>query len=158
MACPSCGRELAARDRFCPWCGAPQPAPPEPHAAASGSGETGPPQSESSETDPSDEELRQLRAAVNAMTSELARLSLRLSVLEQGRSAPGAPAPAAADIAAVTTREAANPAATTGGDTLCRRPGGSRFGVGKPQTNAVYRAVYCRNRHRCGRRRRPAAR
>ena len=78
MACPSCGLEVETGARFCPWCGAPQPVEAEPGVPPSGGD--------------ADEELRELRAAVNSMTTELARLSLRLSDLEQQRgAAPGAP-------------------------------------------------------------------
>ena len=74
MACPNCGAELADRDRFCPWCGAPQqPPPPDPGVPLPGGEGTGP--------ESRDAEIRELRAAVDAMTSELARLSLRLSEL-----------------------------------------------------------------------------
>ena len=86
MACPNCGAELADRDRFCPWCGAPQQPPPPDADAPSPGGEGDDPASR-------DAEIRELRAAVNAMTSELARLSLRLSDLERGGASPAAPAP-----------------------------------------------------------------
>ena len=90
MACANCGAELADRDRFCPWCGAPQQPPPsDAGASPPGSGGTGPAAR--------DAEIRELRAAVNAMTSELARLSLRLSDLERG-SAPF-PAPPRSPVA-----------------------------------------------------------
>ena len=86
MACPNCGAELADRDRFCPWCGAPQQPPPSDTSAPSpGSEGTGPASR--------DTEIQELRAAVNAMTNELARLSLRLSDLERGGASTVTPPP-----------------------------------------------------------------
>ena len=80
MACSNCGRDLSGRDRFCPWCGTPNPTAQEPSGA-----------------DDQEEDLRQLRAAVNSMTSELAQLSLRLGDLERRRSVgAGRPGPASA--------------------------------------------------------------
>ena len=91
MACPNCGAELADRDRFCPWCGAPQqPPPPFTSAPSPGSEGTGPASR--------DAEIQELRAAVNAMTTELARLSLRLSDLERGGASPAAPPPPAVPV------------------------------------------------------------
>ena len=84
MACPNCGAELADRDRFCPWCGAPQQPPPPDTGAP-------PPGSEGDDPASRDAEIRELRASVNAMTSELARLSLRLSDLERGGASTVAP-------------------------------------------------------------------
>ena len=89
MACPNCGAELADRDRFCPWCGAPQQPPPPNTGAPSPGSEGDAPASR-------DAEIGELRAAVNAMTNELARLSLRLSALERGDASTVAPPPPAA--------------------------------------------------------------
>ena len=80
MDCKNCGREIVDRDRFCPWCGSPNVAEPGSEVSAA--------DTPSSSAD----ELRELRAAVNSMTSELAKLSLRLSDLERG-AAPTASAP-----------------------------------------------------------------
>ncbi len=91
MACPNCGAELADRDRFCPWCGAPQQPPPSDSDAPPGNEGTGPESPESGDSPSRGEELRELRAAVNAMTAELARLSLRLSDLERGGASSSAP-------------------------------------------------------------------
>ena len=102
MACPNCGAELADRDRFCPWCGTPQQPPPS-------DTDTPPPGGEGTGPASRDAEIRALRAAVNAMTNELARLSLRLSELERGSAAPSAPRPPAPpppDNAAVTAATA----------------------------------------------------
>ena len=102
MACPNCGAELADRDRFCPWCGAPQqPPPPDTDAPPPGSEGTGPASR--------DAEIRELRAAVNAMTNELARLSLRLSDLEKGGASTVAPPPPPAAPATPPEPQAATP-------------------------------------------------
>ena len=102
MACPNCGAELADRDRFCPWCGAPQqPTPSDADAP--------PPGSEGGDPASRDAEIRELRAAVNAMTSELARLSLRLSALEGGGASPAAPPPQPAAPATPPEPQAATP-------------------------------------------------
>ena len=96
MACSNCGRELSGRNRFCPWCGTPNASAAEP---------TG--------SDGQEEELRQLRSAVNSMTRELAQLSLRLEDLERQRS-PGAGAqgrPTAASAAPATQPQGHAPAA-----------------------------------------------
>ena len=103
MACPNCGAELADRDRFCPWCGAPQQ-PPPPDADAP------PPGSEGDDPASRDAEIRELRAAVNAMTSELARLSLRLSALERGGASTVSPPPQPSDPAIPPQPQAATPA------------------------------------------------
>ena len=102
MACPNCGAELADRDRFCPWCGAPQQPPPSDADAT-------PPGSEGADPASRDAEIRELRAAVNAMTSELARLSLRLSALEGGGASPAAPPPQPAAPATPPEPQAATP-------------------------------------------------
>ena len=127
MACPNCGAELADRDRFCPWCGAPQQPPPsDPDASPPGSEGTGSASPEPGDSASRDAELRELRAAVNAMTAELARLSLRLSALEGGSasspappqpSAPATPPPPQATTPAVpvpTSAAAAGSARTSG--------------------------------------------
>ncbi len=104
MACPNCGAELADRDRFCPWCGAPQQ-PPPPDTG------TPPPASEGADPASSDAEIRELRAAVNAMTNELARLSLRLSDLERGGVSTVSPPPQPSDPGIPPQPQAATPAA-----------------------------------------------
>ena len=104
MACPNCGAELADRDRFCPWCGAPQQPPPSDAGAPS-------PASEGADPASRDAEIRELRAAVNAMTNELARLSLRLSALERGGASTVAPPPQPAAPATPPEPQAATPAA-----------------------------------------------
>ncbi len=110
MACSNCAREITERDRFCPWCGAPNtssrpPAStgPAPDAAAS-----------------PDDELRQLRHAVDSMTADLAQLRLRLSNLERRSGSPPAPprqpvpqSPAQQQPPAAATPAAAVPAAPT---------------------------------------------
>ena len=80
MICSGCGVEMEARYRFCPWCGAAQP------GDAGDAASAGMPESR-------DAELRQLRAAVNWMTAELARVSRRLSALESGDAGAGAAQP-----------------------------------------------------------------
>ena len=79
-ACGNCGRDVASADRYCPWCGEPQ----RPSDGPDDTGATGP----GAGPDASGEELRALRASVNAMTAELARVSLRLEVLEGERATP----------------------------------------------------------------------
>jgi len=103
MACPNCGAELADRDRFCPWCGAPQQPPPRDTGAPS-------PGSEGADLASRDAEIGELRAAVNAMTNELARLSLRLSDLERGGASTVAPPPQPAAPAIPPEPQAATPA------------------------------------------------
>ena len=103
MACPNCGAELADRDRFCPWCGAPQQPPPPDTSVP-------PPGSEGAGLASRDAEIRELRAAVNAMTNELARLSLRLSDLERGGASTVAPPPQPAAPATPPEPQAATPA------------------------------------------------
>ena len=115
MACPNCGAELADRDRFCPWCGAPQQPPPsDADHPPPGSEETGPAAR--------DAEIRELRAAVNAMTSELARLSLRLSDLERGGASPAAPATPPEPRATAPSVPAASREAVAGLGQSTRRP------------------------------------
>ena len=95
MNCRNCGLELEANDRFCPWCRAPQsPQDVQPDAAASNGEGAGPQSPPQGGPDPADQELRDLRLAVNSMTTELARLSLRLSALERERGDAAAPRPA----------------------------------------------------------------
>ncbi len=72
MTCPNCGGEVTAGSRYCPWCGAPQAPAPSGPATPGASGSAA-----------NDVEIRELRAAVDAMTAELARLSLRLAALER---------------------------------------------------------------------------
>ena len=103
MACPNCGAELADRDRFCPWCGAPQQPPPRDTGAPS-------PGSEGADLASRDAEIGELRAAVNAMTNELARLSLRLSDLERGGASTVSPPPQPAAPAIPPQPQAATPA------------------------------------------------
>ena len=107
MVCNSCGREMADRSRYCPWCGWPQAPQPEPYVP--------PPDGQ----DSPDEELRQLRAAVNSMTAELARLSLRLSALERGSASspapPQQPAPPPAQAATPAAPAHPAPGADSGG-------------------------------------------
>ena len=103
MACPNCGAELADRDRFCPWCGAPQQPPPSDTSAP-------PPGNEGTDPASRDAEIRELRAAVNAMTNELARLSLRLSDLERGGASTVAPPPQPTAPAPLREPQAATPA------------------------------------------------
>ena len=96
MICSNCGQEVPvagqASPRYCPWCGAPLPAedavPGEPVSTA-GDGEPDGP--DAAQSGSSDDELRELRATVNAMTGELARLSLRLQALERQRGSTSAP-------------------------------------------------------------------
>ena len=102
MVCPNCGAELADRDRFCPWCGAPQQPPPPDTGAP-------PPASEGAGPASRDAEIRELRAAVNTMTNELARLSLRLSDLERGGASTVAPPPQQAAPATPPEPRAATP-------------------------------------------------
>ena len=104
MACPNCGAELADRDRFCPWCGAPQQPLPSDADAPS-------PASEGAASASRHAEIQELRAAVNAMTSELARLSLRLSALERGGASTVAPPPQPSAPATPPEPQAATPAA-----------------------------------------------
>ena len=85
MQCSNCGRDITARDRFCPWCGAPNADAQS--TAAPASADPVPP------ADPvSPDELRLLRNAVNSMTADLAQLQLRLSELERRSASPAAPA------------------------------------------------------------------
>ncbi len=111
MVCLNCGGELTSGDRYCPWCGAPQSGTPAP-------GPVSPEPGASSDQ----AELRELRAAVAGMTSDLARLSARLSVLERrsgsdspvsgqaGTPPPDAPAMARPFAPATPTRpQAAGP-------------------------------------------------
>ena len=123
MDCKNCGREITGRDRYCPWCGSPNVA------------ESGDEIPASDAPSPSADELRELRAAVNSMTSELAQLSLRLSDLES-RAAPPASAsrppstpsvsrdalPSAAASPRATVPAA--PVATRDDDRTLRRTGG----------------------------------
>ena len=83
MACPSCGGETPDTARYCPWCGAAQD-------PASGSSDI--PGSGDQEIAPAsrDAEIREIRAAANAMSSELARLLQRLSALERGSASSAA--------------------------------------------------------------------
>ena len=135
VTCRQCGRELQLRDRFCQWCGTPQPAQPpsgppsQTGAAASGeagsapSGEAGSAPTVSSYLPAEERELRELRAAVNSLTGELARISLRLEVLERGDAPPapvrqprepaarGAPPPPASTAPAVPVTSVATPVA-----------------------------------------------
>ena len=85
MTCRNCDRDVSASDRFCPWCGTPDPG----HRDGVESGSSAAPAADAGT--PRDSELRDLRATINSMTAELAWLSLRLGALERGR--PGAPAP-----------------------------------------------------------------
>ncbi|MYE40071.1 MAG: DUF2339 domain-containing protein [Chloroflexi bacterium] len=103
MACPNCGAELADRDRFCPWCGAPQQPPPRDTGTPS-------PGSEGADLASRDAEIGELRAAVNAMTNELARLSLRLSDLERGGASTVSPPPQPAAPAIPPQPQAPTPA------------------------------------------------
>ena len=119
MECQNCGAELAARDRYCPWCGTPQvclPTDRQPEGREPG------PSPEPGDSISRDDELRELRAAVDGMTAELARLSLRLAALEGGGtrtassprppvSGPPSQSQAATPAAPLATGEAAaNPA------------------------------------------------
>ena len=87
LNCRNCDSAATASDRFCPWCGAPDRLSDETGISSSAGDAGGPAPGPS---DPADEELRKLRAAVNSMTDELARLSLRLSVLEREGGSSGA--------------------------------------------------------------------
>ena len=80
MQCSNCGREITERDRFCPWCGAPNAGTPSTATPAP------------ADPVPPDDELRLLRNAVNSMTADLAQLQLRLSDLERRSASPAAPA------------------------------------------------------------------
>ena len=86
MQCSNCGREITSRDRFCPWCGAPNAGTPSTDTPASAD-----PVSPAEPVSP-DDELRLLRNAVNSMTADLAQLQLRLSELERRSASPAAPA------------------------------------------------------------------
>ena len=103
MACPNCGAELADRNRFCPWCGAPQQPPPSDTGTQS-------PGSEGADLASRDAEIGELRAPVNAMTNELARLSLRLSDLERGGASTVSPPPQPAAPAIPPQPQAPTPA------------------------------------------------
>ncbi len=85
MTCWNCGREVTSHDRYCPWCGALHPLPPEPADPSSAKDPDG-----GDPADSRDEEVQALRAAVNSMASELARLSLRLEFLERQGARPSA--------------------------------------------------------------------
>ena len=76
MNCNNCGCEIADRDRFCPQCGSPNVLESVNEVSASDA------------LSPSADELRELRAAVNSMTSELAQLSLRVSDFERRAASP----------------------------------------------------------------------
>ena len=80
-ACRNCGRDVEATDRYCPWCGAANRPLDGPENAGPGAA-----------PDASGDELRALRASVNAMSTELGRVSLRLDALERERAAPSGPA------------------------------------------------------------------
>ena len=98
--CRSCGRDIGTGDHYCPWCGEVQPvgvAPtgpdfPESGHESGGAG-TGAASSGADDSASVEEQLRQLRATVSSQNAALARLSQRLSALEWGRAAPGAPRP-----------------------------------------------------------------
>ncbi len=117
MNCPNCGREMVVADRFCPWCGAPLdgsggPAGQEMHVERAGDSPPTPvgPTLE-------DRELRQLRTDVDAITTEVARISLRLSDLERQRGVRQAGQrtvpPQSQPPAPVPERPSTAPAATT---------------------------------------------
>ena len=108
MTCTGCGRDLQDFDRYCPWCGTPQPA---------ATGVPGPPVSDPGTPDASGagssgEEVRQLRAAVSRMSVELARLSMRLETLERegaSTSAPRQPAQQIQPVAAPGPQQSVAP-------------------------------------------------
>ena len=81
MHCSNCGREIRERDRYCQWCGAPN-APESPPETA-----------KSDQLTTSEQELRALRASVDSMTADLARLQLRLSDLERSIGTSSAQTP-----------------------------------------------------------------
>ena len=105
MKCSNCSQDIGEADQFCPWCGAPQADSSSPGNAEPEPGVEVP---EGTSLDPSvsasqDRELRELRSDVDAVTTEVVRISLRLSDLERQRVArpagqrqvaPSAPAPA----------------------------------------------------------------
>ena len=89
MTCPNCGREMGVADRFCPWCGAPPDGSSRPSGAESNVEGTGDPTDTAAGSTLEDRELRQLRTDVDAITTEVARILLRLSTLERQRPLAG---------------------------------------------------------------------
>ncbi len=159
MTCRNCDRPVASSDRFCQWCGTPDPAhrPDEDSEAAEAAAPPAP------GSDPStDAELRELRATINSMTGELARLSLRLEDIERARpvapvsrrpqagvapasqpeAMPEPPLAGAVPTAPARTRQAIDPPAQ--GRPEPQRPAPSaqearndRGGIGPPQLTSV---------------------
>ena len=121
MTCTDCGRQVEGRDRYCPWCGAPQPPP-----AETGQVLPGPDEGASVE-----EQLEALRASFASQNAELVRLSQRLSALERGASGVSTqprlattPAPPQASApAALPQSQAAAPASPASGE-AAEGPGG----------------------------------
>ena len=117
MKCRNCGGEATPGNRYCPWCGTANPVPGEPEAPQpSGEPTTG------ESPDATEDELRQLRVAVNSMTSELARLSLRLETLERQRAAGSAPAIRPPERPTPPPQREGQPAAPTPSDSLRPTP------------------------------------
>ena len=108
MTCRNCGGEATPSDRYCPWCGAAHPLSGEPDAPAPSGDPT-----EGQSADATGDELRELRAAVNSLTAELARLSLRLETLEREQAAGSAPAIRPPAGPAPPPRREGHPAAPT---------------------------------------------
>ena len=102
MNCNNCGQQVREGDRFCPWCGSPTPA----STVASSAPPTG-------DSAGADQEVRQLRADLDAVTVEVGRISLRLGVLERrgGTEAASRPAqlPPPAPVAATPAPPASRP-------------------------------------------------
>ena len=113
MTCRTCGRAVTAGDRFCQWCGTPDPARVEdgPDEAAEGAVS---PSSDDASRD-RETELRELRAAINTLTAELARLSLRLEALERTRPDSAAPAQPGAGAAPGSPSAGQDASASAGG-------------------------------------------
>ncbi len=106
MTCQSCGRELQASDRYCPWCGAPQIPQPEPEAAP-----LDPNAPRAGGSPALEDEVRQLRIAVSRMSADLARMSLRLETLERESGSPTLTGPTAEATPSVDVAASGQPVA-----------------------------------------------
>ena len=113
MNCPNCGRDIVPADRFCPWCGAPQHGPSGPIGVESNVEGNRDPAEVPAAFSTEDRELRQLRTDVDAVTTEVALISSRLSDLERQRGTrqPGQRPLMVPETAPSSGQHAASPAA-----------------------------------------------
>ena len=127
MTCLNCHREVNEGDRFCPWCGQPQdaqaqPRSPEPDVVHPAGTTPEPPGAA-----PEERELRELRSDIDAVTTEVARLSLRLTNLERQRDTLQArergQRPAAPPASAPGPEQAVGQPGAGGNSGTCRGPG-----------------------------------